>query len=370
MCRRSRLLAEAQLVMLHQAFCAPVALGGGATFRAIAAVRDRELPRTQFRRDVLAVAKKAALPLARELGLRTRGARLGEALGSGVRAILDIEEAQRPRCRKADAEGLRREVQPEEPAPVKKAAKKAAASRKAEPAASVDVLEPEAPPTAAVTEPATAPPVEPAAPEIAPAPVAPAVRDPRLITSRPASEQPEVHLEPHRESRDQREHREQREQREARPRPAAAAAGPSPSAPPAKPEEQRPPLSQTGKPIPPPPSAPPRSASGKPIPPPPGMGGLLRRCGVPRLRRRAPPGGRPPGWRGGGPSAPAVRRASLPAAARRLPTSLLAQVARPSAATAPAASRWRRSGVRFGRGGGPGGNRPPRPSQASPSSPD
>ena len=67
--------------------------------------------------------------LARELGLTNKECLdLCIALGIGVKShSSSIEDAQADRVRrKADAEGLRRDVSPEEPAPVKKAAKKAA----------------------------------------------------------------------------------------------------------------------------------------------------------------------------------------------------------------------------------------------------
>ena len=75
--------------------------------------------------------------LARELGLTNKeGLDLALSLGIGVKShSSSIEDAQADRVRrKADAEGLRRPVQPEEPAPAKKApAKKAAANAKAAP---------------------------------------------------------------------------------------------------------------------------------------------------------------------------------------------------------------------------------------------
>ena len=69
--------------------------------------------------------------LARELGLTNKETLdLCESLGIGVKShSSSIEDAQADRVRrKADREGLRREVQPEEPAPAKRGAKKAAAS--------------------------------------------------------------------------------------------------------------------------------------------------------------------------------------------------------------------------------------------------
>ncbi len=64
--------------------------------------------------------------LAKELGLTNKeGLELALSLGIGVKShSSSIEDAQADRVRrKADAEGLRRPVQPEEPAPAKKAAK-------------------------------------------------------------------------------------------------------------------------------------------------------------------------------------------------------------------------------------------------------
>ena len=76
--------------------------------------------------------------LAKELGLTNKeGLELALSLGIGVKShSSSIEDAQADRVRrKADAEGLRRPVQPEEPAPAKKAAKKAVPAAKKAPAA-------------------------------------------------------------------------------------------------------------------------------------------------------------------------------------------------------------------------------------------
>ena len=65
--------------------------------------------------------------LAKELGLTNKeGLELALSLGIGVKShSSSIEDAQADRVRrKADAEGLRRPVQPEEPAPAKKAAER------------------------------------------------------------------------------------------------------------------------------------------------------------------------------------------------------------------------------------------------------
>ena len=93
--------------------------------------------------------------LAKELGLTNKeGLDLALSLGIGVKShSSSIEDAQADRVRrKADAEGLRRPVQPEEPAPAKKAAK---ATNKAVPATasapgSRDAVEAPAPPSVGV----------------------------------------------------------------------------------------------------------------------------------------------------------------------------------------------------------------------------
>ena len=277
--------------------------------------------------------------LARELGLTNKEALdLCEALKIGVKShSSSIEDAQADRVRrKADAEGLRRDVQPEEPAPAK-ATKKAA--KKAEPAVAKEAPVTEEP---AAAPPAPTPSAEPLAPAAAAAPepddeAAPAAAaapapagergsarpaDPthRLVTSRPASEQPDLDRPPVRLTQPT---------RVAPPRPAgpppaapspgqapserpAAAAAPgaaptAPAAPPSEgpPEAPTPPRSSTGKLIPPPPGGPPRSSTGKLIPPPPGQGGrggAARPGGVGTPR----PGGagRPGGGFGGGANRP------------------------------------------------------------------
>ena len=79
--------------------------------------------------------------LARELGLTNKeGLELALSLGIGVKShSSSIEDAQADRVRrKADAEGLRREVSPEEPAAAKKAA---AATKKAAKAAPTETAE-------------------------------------------------------------------------------------------------------------------------------------------------------------------------------------------------------------------------------------
>ena len=122
--------------------------------------------------------------LAHELGLTNKEALdLCLSLGMGVKShSSSIEDAQADRARrKADREGLRRPVQPEEPsAPAKKAAAKKAPATKAasptEPATPGDGGESPASDTDA--GPASPPPVK--------------RTGARLVTSRPASEQPSV----------------------------------------------------------------------------------------------------------------------------------------------------------------------------------
>src|SRR5436309_2235874 len=91
---------------------------------------------------------------------------LAESLGIGVKShSSSIEEAQADRARrKADREGLRREVQPEEPDTKKKAAKKAAAP----PAEAKPKVEP-APAAGDGATPDRGAPLEPAAREAVPA---------------------------------------------------------------------------------------------------------------------------------------------------------------------------------------------------------
>src|SRR5205807_9787287 len=114
--------------------------------------------------------------LARELGLTNKETLdLCASLGIGVKShSSSIEDAQADRVRrKAEREGLKREVQPEEPKPAKKA-------EKAEKA-------PAEPPAAAAVAAAPA--------ETSPQPAGrPADPTHRLVTSRPLSEQPDVPL--------------------------------------------------------------------------------------------------------------------------------------------------------------------------------
>ena len=294
--------------------------------------------------------------LARELGLTNKECLdLCIALGIGVKShSSSIEDAQADRVRrKADAEGLRRDVQPEEPEKPKKkaAARKAAAPEKVgdtpadvpapqpavteptpaqiDPSAPVAPVAEEPPARRPEPEPAVAPepePVRPAAAAPAPAPSQPAPstqqptptappRRPGMVTSRGTSPAPDGRPLPPPPARPPQQTQPRPAEQPSLPqRPAAAASAPTqappqqrPSAPSTGPGPEgrqvpppprpRPPMSSSGKPIPPPPGAPPVSRTGKPIPPPPGMGG---RAMPPGARTGGPGGGGRPGGGGGG----------------------------------------------------------------------
>ncbi len=260
--------------------------------------------------------------LARELGLTNKETLdLCVALGIGVKShSSSVVEPQADRVRrKAEREGLVRDVQPEEPeAPAKKAAakktaakkapaKKAPAKKAAAKKADAEPADEETPVVADEPTPAVDTPVADAAPvvDVAPAPEpepaptpapAPKPAAPKRVISSSGS------AGPRREA--------PAPAAPAAPAPAAAVSeAPAPSAPPAAPAApavdapaarapmpQRPPTSTTGKPIPPPPGGrPPISSTGKPIPPPPGA------------RRETPAPGARPGGRPGGPGAGAGR---------------------------------------------------------------
>ena len=243
--------------------------------------------------------------LAKELGLTNKeGLELALSLGIGVKShSSSIEDAQADRVRrKADAEGLRRPVQPEEPVPVKKAAKAtksaravssapASSSSSGPSAASASASAPAVTSAPAVkmvssasssAAPSTAP-VKKAPPRQVAAPPAAAVpaaapdtdappRSPRLVSSRPTPAPPPAPAP------------------QAPTAQAPAAQAPDTAAPvvPERSHATRPPPSPSGRPVPPPPGPrPPLGPSGRPIPPPPGMGG--------RKASTAPSGPRPGG---------------------------------------------------------------------------
>ena len=265
--------------------------------------------------------------LAKELGLTNKeGLELALSLGIGVKShSSSIEDAQADRVRrKADAEGLRRPVQPEEPAPAKKAAK---STKKAAPAKKAAATA-EAAPVPATAEGCGGehdrggagagqeggggiecgcddrPGQEGAGPQrgcsagrprlplrrrvmvVAVLAAEAPARSSRLISSRRPQRPPAAPAAPAAGDR-------------PAPSPAqapAAAHSPAAHAPEtAAPPDQRrsrPPLSPSGRPVPPPPGQrPPLGPSGRPIPPPPGMGGR-------RPTSNAPSGPRPGG--GGG----------------------------------------------------------------------
>ena len=316
--------------------------------------------------------------LAREMGMTNAEVLdLCVSLGIGVKSHSSgMVEAQADRARrKADREGLRREVQPEEAVeekPAKAKAKATGAKAKAteakppeaqpagtelaqdeptgggaaaateapvvaEPSQPVESVEPavaepvpepaaaaEAVPAVAEHEPAVAEEATPAVvePEPEPEPVAPK----RVFTSTGSSVPPRKVAEP--------EPAVAQPSIEPTPRddgptvPDLAARVVDPGAALVPPPGSTPPLSASGKPIPPPPG-PPVSSSGKPIPPPPGQGGRRtpaptgpapgRRTGPPPVGRRPPMGGGPresvPGA-GGGPGGPGGRPGGGPGGRR------------------------------------------------------
>ena len=300
--------------------------------------------------------------LAREMGMtNAEMLDLCISLGIGVKSHSSgMVEAHADRARrKADREGLRRDVQPEDPAKLAKSAKSKA--KEAEPAdespvdsAAPPVEEPavaEPAPPAAVVEAVVAP--EPVAidevasvadPEPVVAEVAPAVADPGPVVAEEVVAEPEPEPEPVAPRRVITSTGSAGPPRKiAEPDPALAQPdveptprddGPTvpdlaarvidPDATPVPPAGSTPPLSASGKMIPPPPGQP-VSSSGKPIPPPPGMGG----------RRTPAPTGPAPG-----------RRAGPPPVGRRPPMGGGPRESVPGAGARP--------------GGGPGGRRPPR----------
>ncbi len=278
--------------------------------------------------------------LAKELGLTNKeGLELALSLGIGVKShSSSIEDAQADRVRrKADAEGLRRPVQPEEPAPAKKAAKatkaaKAAPDGVAEAPAAAPA--PAAAAAAAGPAPASAPAKKAVATSAGAASTAPVKKAPARTVAAPPAAAPAAAGGPAGDAPTPRPSRLVSSRPTSAPAPAAAApaakapaapakapaapaasvasAPPDTAAPPAPDRTRpvRPPLGPSGKPVPPPPGArPPIGPSGRPIPPPPGMGGRRPSSSAPSSSRPGggsayPPrtGGRPSGGRpGGGP---------------------------------------------------------------------
>ena len=281
--------------------------------------------------------------LARELGLTNKEALdLCIALGIGVKShSSSIVEAHADRVRrKAEREGLIRDVQPEEPEAEKKPGKKGT-TKKAAPAEPAEepppptvielpeppiVLDPTPTEVAPAAAAASAPPAEVAAPaaEVAAEPEVRATptrvirsggADPRRVAPPPAAAAPPARSAPPgvRPADGTRPSDQQR--------PPAAAPRPRPDARP-RPSDGRPdiaasarsmqsPLSPSGRPIPPPPRSP---HTGRPIPPPPGGGVGGPRRATPPSRpsvtggpNRGPRPGGGPGGPGRGPGGPGLR---------------------------------------------------------------
>ena len=332
--------------------------------------------------------------LAREMGMTNAEVLdLCISLGVGVKSHSSgMVEAQADRVRrKADREGLRREVQPEEAVeekPAKAKATKAKATKakptkakptkakptKAKPAQDEPVEakpaetepaqdEPVADGAVAATEaPVVVEPVQPAgtvepaeAEAVMPEPV-PEPEPVETVEATPAESEPVPEPEPVAPKRvisSSGSSAPPRKMAESEPTaaqpgiepmprddgptvPDLAARVVDPGAALVPPPGSTPPLSASGKPIPPPPG-PPVSSSGKPIPPPPGMGG----------RSTPAPSGPAPG-----------RRTGPPPVGRRPPMGGGPRESVPGAGGGPGA---RPGGGPGGRpGGGPGGRRPPR----------
>ena len=247
---------------------------------------------------VLALKKIRVHELSKELGLTSKELLgLAQKLGIGATSpSASIEDAQADRIRRrADADGLRREVQPEEPAKAAKAAKAVGTTKTSAPASepAVEVSAPltrvEAVPSEVVR--AEAAPLAPApAPDEAPKVVRSSTVVPKPVPTRIASPDGPTTIRPTQRSTS-----------------GESTEGSAPST--------RPPLSSTGRPIPPPPGRP-LSSTGRPIPPPPGA----RRPTPGATGRPAGPGGsrpmssRPPSGapRTGGPSRPGAGGFSAP----------------------------------------------------------
>jgi translation initiation factor IF-2 len=244
----------------------------------------------------LAQKKIRVHELSKELGLTSKELlALAQKLGIGASSpSASIEDAQADRIRRrADADGLRRVVEPEPAAKPEKEAKAAEVASEAAPVASVRATRVAKAPSAPAPAPAGETPGVEAKPaevsvEVPSAPVEPA--GPKVVRSRAAAPKPV-------------------------PTRTVSPDGPTTIRPTQRPTGEggeggapmRPPLSATGRPIPPPPGRP-LSATGRPIPPPPGA-----RRPMPGSTSRAPgaAGSRPMGARPttgaprtGGPSRP------------------------------------------------------------------
>ncbi len=240
--------------------------------------------------NVLAQKKIRVHELSKELGLTSKELlALAQTLGIGASSpSASIEDAQADRIRrKADAEGLRRHVAPEEPAK-----SKAKTTRTSKPSASDEaptVVAADAPSTTTSASASTASSDAPVA-VVAPSTDDVAAEAPRVVRSRVV----------------------------APPKPAPPRVVPSEGPTTIRPTQRstsgeaaeapsstRPPLSATGRPIPPPPGRP-ISPTGRPIPPPPGVRRPSGPGGPSTGRPSGPGGARPMSTRPstGGPARP------------------------------------------------------------------
>ncbi|MCE9623157.1 MAG: translation initiation factor IF-2 [Actinomycetia bacterium] len=337
--------------------------------------------------------------LAKQLGMtNAEMMALCERMGVGVKSHSStLIEAQGDRLRRrAEKDGLTRPEQPEEPKPVKAAAKKAAAPKDpsdtkpkvakatatkatAKPAkaaapkkaAAAKVAEPtdDAPTTTASVEEVAAPAAEVRVEQVEPEP-APAVAHSRITSSRQPAAEPARPAAATPTAAAPTAPRTAAPASPAPSSPAPAAAPAAAGAPPARPAAAPArPTSASGRPIPPPPTGGrPTSASGKTIPPPPGG---LRSSSAPRTGFGPTTSGPRPGGgytaRPGGPGGPGATgpsRPSSPGGPR--PGGYPPRTGGPAGAR-PGGFGGPRPGP--GGAGGPGGARPGGPGGARPGGP-
>ena len=284
----------------------------------------------------MALKKIRVHELSKELGLTSKELlALAQKLGIGASSpSASIEDAQADRIRRrADAEGLRRVVQPEE---ATKATKVAKATKATATTAATSVAPPSAVPEAPVVSVTTPPSPErvvSGAPAPAPTPSETAA-DAGTPAPAPVSEEPATKVV---------------RSRAVPPKPVPTRTvspdGPTTIRPTQRPSadgsgestpSKRPPLSSTGRPIPPPPGRP-LSSTGRPIPPPPGM--------------RRPTTGAPGRTSGPGSSRPMTSRPSTGAPRTGGPS-------RPGGGTAGGFGGPRSTGTGAAPAGGPGRGAP------------
>ncbi|MHB8335732.1 MAG: translation initiation factor IF-2 [Acidimicrobiales bacterium] len=240
----------------------------------------------------MALKKIRVHELSKELGMTSKELlALAQKLGIGASSpSASIEDAQADRIRRrADADGLRRQVQPDEP-------KGAKTSHAAKPAAVAE--------SAPAPAPAPAPSSE-SAPAAPPAP--PAAAPERVVASAdaPSQVEPAAGGAPSEAPEAPKFVRSRATPPKPAPMRTVSPDGPTTIRPTQRPvagdgsessQPKRPPLSMTGRPIPPPPGRP-LSPSGRPIPPPPGarrpISSAPGRTGGPGSRPASRPGGPP-----------------------------------------------------------------------------